>query len=415
MPAHRRGRCALARTLCTCPIGRAWGLLVIAVIVSAPGLALAQPQDSDAEEEARFHWGPLALTPTFTIPTIGVDSNVFNEQEDPKSDFIMSVEPAADYWLRMGRGRLSARSVLNYEFFKEDQDQRSLGGEQHAKLEFMLERVAPFVAGTYVNSKVRNGFEVDLRARRKETMAEVGAAVRLSQRTELVVSANRTFLEHDATSFLGVNLKEAHDRTSENGNVSFRYEVTPLTTLVVESRLNHDRFDFSTFRDTDGLRVLSGLELDRSALIHGRAVVGVASVKTLDAAVRDFSGIVAMVDVSCDLRGTTFQGRVQRDVFYSFEPVDPFYVQTGFGVTARRRLNPRWDALGRVDRYKLDYDVPDRRPDMVMEYGVGFGYYLRPTLRIGFDAAYTVRESAIMGRNYDRVLLGPSVIYGAQR
>ena len=58
----------------------------ICVVVAVPSAARAQ--DAPAPEEAaRFRFGPLRFTPVVNVERVGVDTNVFNEADDPKSDF----------------------------------------------------------------------------------------------------------------------------------------------------------------------------------------------------------------------------------------------------------------------------------------------------------------------------------------
>ena len=415
MPAHRRGRCALARTLCTCPIGRAWGLLVIAVIVSAPGLALAQPQDSDeAEEEARFHWGPLALTPTFTIPTIGVDSNVFNEQENPKSDFTTSLEPRAAYWLRVGRARISASSVINYEYYHEYKTERSFNGSQDAKVEFQLDRYVPYVDGEYSNTRARQGLEVDARSRQRRQRVGLGLAIYLSERTRFDLSGSSGRIEFDPDEFSGVNLQEAFNRDNTSVEARLSYELTPLTTFEVRGTVTQDRFEFSTFRDSDSLRILPGFRLEPFALIHGSAFVGYSRIETLDPAVPDYSEVIANVAVGYELGATLLDFRVRRDVAYSFESSQPFVVQTGLGLTATRRLTTRWDAKGRYDYDWLTYASSGRGTDIARTFGGGIGFYVRPDVRLGFDLDQYERVSTVSSRGHDRLLWGFNASYGME-
>ena len=70
-------------------------------------VALASPasgQDVPAPEEAaRFRFGPIRFTPVLNITSLGVDSNVFNEADNPKSDTTAVFGPLADYWVKLGR------------------------------------------------------------------------------------------------------------------------------------------------------------------------------------------------------------------------------------------------------------------------------------------------------------------------
>src|SRR5687767_8316148 len=68
------------------------------------GISAAQPQGADdPRAQARIHVGPLYVTPGLQLREVGVDTNVFNTNADPKSDFTFTVGPNADVWLPFGR------------------------------------------------------------------------------------------------------------------------------------------------------------------------------------------------------------------------------------------------------------------------------------------------------------------------
>ena len=390
-------------------------LWCLSVLMAGATPALAQLRDSEgAEEQARFKWGPLSLNPSVTVPYIGTDSNVFNAPEDPVRDFTFVVAPTADYWLRVRRLRLSAQSVVIGEYFQDTENQRSFGGEQAAKLEFGLDRFAPYIEGRYLNSRARPGLEVDLRARRREGRATLGLSLRLSERLEVDVSGGFNRVDHDEAEYFGVDLSEAFNRDGSDGRVRVRYELTPLTTFVVRTEVTRDRFVSSDFRDSEAIRILPGFEFSPSALLSGSAFVGVAQLKTLGSDVRDFAGVIAEIGVGYTGGANRYGLRVRRGPVYSFEPEEPFYVDSGLDVTVTRRMNPRWDAVGRFGHSWLDYDSSERGNDTASNAGGGVGYYLRPYLRVGLEANYFVRDSAFFQRTYDGLRWGATVSYGIQ-
>ena len=84
-----------------------------------PAAALAQPPES-----VRMHLGPLFVNPTIALTNAGVDTNVFNEatQDSPKEDFTLTLAPATDAWLRMGRSWLNAtvrEDIVYYQKYRE--------------------------------------------------------------------------------------------------------------------------------------------------------------------------------------------------------------------------------------------------------------------------------------------------------
>ena len=77
---------------------------ICGVIAVAPP---ARAQDvPPPEEPGRFRFGPIRFTPVLGITNVGVDTNVFNDADDPKEDFTAVFGPRAQYWVKLGRTRV---------------------------------------------------------------------------------------------------------------------------------------------------------------------------------------------------------------------------------------------------------------------------------------------------------------------
>ena len=71
----------------------------------------AAAQGVDPADNAVVRMGPLAWTPSLSIPSFGYDTNIFNEARAPRRDFTANVQPAVDAWLRLGRVRVTVRDL----------------------------------------------------------------------------------------------------------------------------------------------------------------------------------------------------------------------------------------------------------------------------------------------------------------
>jgi hypothetical protein len=121
------------------------------------------------------------------------------------------------------------------------------------------------------------------------------------------------------------------------------------------------------------------------------------------------------------LRSTLVQLRVNRDLNFSFELLQPYYAQLDTGLTLTQRITRRWDLVGRGGRQILDYQhvssatLPPRT-DRSWQGGGGIGYRPAETLRLGLDAIYSRRDSgSLVVRNYDGLRVGASFSYGLGR
>lgn len=391
----------------------------VATSLSAQGI-LQQPELPDPEATGRFRLGFIRFTPSITLTNLGIDTNVFNELEDPKEDFTVSFGPKAEFWTRLGpRGRAYGSTGLDYQYFQEYESQRSFGTANTARFELDLGRLTPFAEGTYMNTRIRPGFEIDTRARRKNLSGRVGTSLRVQSKTKLLAWVREERFRYDAgEEFLDTNLSEALDRDSTYYGGGLQVELTPLTTLVTEVEVGEDRFVRSPERNADTWKVMPGFKFKPFALVDGSLAVGYRKFETVSGLVPDFGGLVALVDLGYTLRATRVSGRYNRDVTYSFETVEPYYLQSDWSIGVLQKITTAWDVVGRAGRYNLDYETVGlpgvaRRSDSGNRYGGGVGYSLGRYIRLGFDVNYIDRTSnADVTRNFEGVRAGFTVNYG---
>jgi hypothetical protein len=125
-------------------------------------------------------------------------------------------------------------------------------------------------------------------------------------------------------------------------------------------------------------------------------------------------------DLSYVLLGSTrVAGQVTRDVQYSYDVNQPYYVQTAFTASVAQKIFGPVDVQGRIGAARLAYttrvgalvQVADR-VDHTTTYGVGLGYHVGQDLRLAFNLDRNTRESAVDGRSYHGLKYGTAVTYG---
>lgn len=395
-------------------------LAFVCVLAGLPLPAAAQ-DDDDPFERARFHLGPLRFTPVLQLTSVGRDSNIFNEAEDPKSDTTAAVGPSVRFWLRPGRLRIGGQAGAQYLYFRQFENQRAWNTTNELRLELKLVRLTPFVSGEYIDTKDRVGYEIDSRSRRRDLAGTVGAAVHLGARTDVVASYRRYQGEYDENeTFLGATLARELNREEERGELQVRYALTPLTTFVLRNELGRDRFDAATLRNSDSLRIMPGFETKPDALISGSAFVGYRRFDARDPLVADYSGVVAAVNAVYLRDATRFEVKVDRDLAYSYSVERPYYALLDTGLVVTHRFPQRWEAVGRVSRQTLAYRVTggsaDAPTDRGYTYGLGFGVLPNETLRLGLDVIYSTRRSQVEGRrDFDGTRVFGSITYGIRQ
>jgi hypothetical protein len=390
------------------------------LLVAAPA-ARGQDLPSDPAEAARVHLGPLALNPTVAVKDVGIDTNVFNEAENPKSDFTGTVAPASDFWFRVGPVRLSGRGSLGYTYFRKYKNQAGFGGDATARLEVPFVRLRPYVAGSYSNTKDRIGYDLDIRSRHNATGVSAGLDVLVSTKTTIgvAVKSTRTRFEGAGSEFEAVDLQRAFDRDDKAVEASARYRLTPLTTITLTAAAQEDRFVYERERNADILRVVPGVEFSPFALISGRATLGFQRFNVLDPRIKDFTGVVASAELGYTLLGVTrFAFRAARDVQYSYALEYPYYVTTGYGLTITQAIAGPFDvqATGDIQRLRYEGISGDAstfagRVDRGLSYGGGIGYRLGRLGRLGFNVASYRRTSPFYVREFRGLRYGVSFEY----
>jgi hypothetical protein len=407
------------------------GGLLLGFVLAAPDASYAQdtPAPSEPPTTVPVRFGPIALAPTLTLTNVGWDSNVFNQPSDvnPPDDFTAVLRPEVRAWLRLGRARLSGRGTVDFFYFRDFQNERSVDYDQEAWLQLPLARVRPYVSGRWARAQQQFTYEIDQRVLRHEESQLVGAEFRLGRRTSFDLHGRRDRLNFDDQPSFGDPLvTQFYDLTSQGIGLTFRQQLTPLTSFAIAAGGQHDRFDTDPLRDTDSLRVSAGFEFKPFALISGKAYAGWQQVELSAPGSSTFTGVVASVDLAYTLLGATrFTVQGQRDISYSAIRGQHAYLLSGATLLINHRLNGQWDLGARVGRHRLSYGVfaPTGSPDVppplsdtyretVTQYGGDIGYRLGPDTRMAINVSHSTRGSTEAdGREYERTQVGWSLEY----
>jgi len=388
--------------------------------VVAGGLAQAQtPPPPEPVESMPFHAGPFGLQPSLSITNVGSDSNVFNVADDPQDDFTATIVPRIVARLRAGRLTFSYGAASDIVYYRTFTDEGSVNGTIDPRVDANLGRLQPYVSAGWVSTKERLNAEIDVRAPRTQHSVAAGARLLMGSQTSVIVNARRSDLQFDEGSeFRGADLAHNLNSRTDSLESGVQMALTALTTLNLTTTVQRDRFDSEPSRNADSWRVTPSLQFDPTALIRGTVAIGYRHFDALDPQVPDYSGVVAQVLAGYTLlERTKFDLDLTRDVQYSYEDLEPYYLTNGGRVTVTHRLVGPFEIQGTLGRQSLAYRntiaANSTRTDTVDTYGAGMGYWLRPLLRVGFNWEQTRRLSAISDRRYDRRRLFASLAYGS--
>lgn len=405
-----------------CPV-LSGGLLTLAIAAVTPALARAQTPADDPLETAMIRVGPVGINPSVVLRNMGVDDNVFNDPENPKSDFTFTVTPKAEVLFRPRRLHVVYTTTTDYVYYREYATERGTNQSSQVRAEFDLGRLQPYAAAGGSNTRERYNQEVDARARHHDRTYTAGTALRLASRTTVSAAARRTTVDFDeGSAFRGEDLARAFNSTINAIEGTFGLQLTPLTGVSLVVTREQQRFELDADRDSDTTRITPTVTFSPGALFNGSAAVGYRRFNGKSPSLPDFSGLVAVVNLSATILGrnrvdTTFS----RDVRYSYEQDVPYYLATGGSATLTTLIGGPFDVKVTGMRQGLDYrqsEAPDTRgsTDTYTSYGGGLGYRLRQRMRLGVDAEWTHRSSdRTTGRAFHNRRIFASLSWGTPR
>jgi hypothetical protein len=399
-----------------------WCAVLLASASTGSAQVLTTPGEPDPAQ-VRIRIGPLWLNPTIALTNIGVDTNVFNDPpaNNPKRDVTLTLTPSTQLWLRLGPSWLSGTIEEQVIWFQKYTNQRSANTRYQGSWRLPLNRLIINAAGSYAHTRDRPGFEIDERAQRTEKNVEGGVEIAALSRTFFGVRAAKAVVSFEEGSFFrNGDLSQELNRTSTSYGVTMRRELTPLTNLLVQGSRQQDRFAMSPLRDSDSSIASIGLRLDQFALIKGFASVGYREFTPLQPGVPAFNGVTATADLTYTILGVTRLGvQVTRDVNYSSDVNQPYYLLTGISGSVAQQLFGPLDIVARAGAQPLGYTaraVASRalvpRTDSVRSYGLGFGYHIGDGVRIGVNVDQSTRRSPLPDHRYEGLRAGSSVTYG---
>ena len=339
---------------------RGWNLVRIALAAGVCLTATVVPAGAQIEvprEDAPIVLGPVSLYPSIRVIDTGIDENVFNESSNPKEDFTMTVSSRVLTSLRMGLNQFLFSAGGDYVWFEDYASERSTNANYAARFNFSASRFKPFLGWEYLTTRVRATQEIDERARRIEQLVTSGADFDLTQRTALTFSAKwaeTTFADNEA--FRGTELDVALNDRARSFSAGAKYAVTPLTTVSVTGNYIHDEFPGSPFRDSKSYSITPSVEFAPEATIRGRFTAGYQVFLPQDPELSKNRGLIMEGRLNwVVMGGTTFDLVVGRNVNYSYQASQPYYLQDGGRLTVTQRVVGPVSLQGTADHQRLAY------------------------------------------------------------
>ena len=390
-------------------------------VFAAPGIAAAQTPATPPEPATapRAQLGPVSFRPTLILRDVGIDSNVLNQPQAGQSDFTATLGARLDVGLRLPRVQGSYSTFYEYMYFAEAAPERGSNRGAEARVDALLGRFRPYVAGGISSSQERPTAEIDARARHQQLHAGAGLSAVAFSRTTLSVGYRHSGVDYAGDEqFRGIVLADELNGRTDTVTVGADLELTPLTTVTLHGARLEERFDASPERDADSYRLGITATLNPLALIAGRASIGLRTFRPLSPGVPEFVGPTAAIAVGYSFPDETrVNVTFDRDLRHSVLDVTPYYLSTGVRATLTRQMIERFDAQVFAGAERLAYKARldgfvTPRNDTIQLVGTGVGYRLGHGGRVALNLEHTVRRSPADDREFSRTRLYTSVTYG---
>ena len=156
-----------------------------------PTAAGSQQSIDDIREDYRLHAGPFYVEPAILLKELGVDTNVFNQAGETNADFTMVVAPQAAVAVPFSN-RALVKSLLGTDlvYYAQYASERSVDPQAAVRAELYASRLTFFVEESYLNTRERLNYEIDLRARHLQNDLSGGVAFRATTRLTVEVAAS---------------------------------------------------------------------------------------------------------------------------------------------------------------------------------------------------------------------------------
>ena len=388
----------------------------------APQLPAGNPLDSSPAPRPAF-----VLKPSVALNDVGIDTNILGSSANPQEDTIGHLWLRAEPSLEAGSLSVSGTGAVGLSYFRQHTDQRSVDTNDTFRLDYRLNRVGLYAADAFVRTRDIFSPELDTRLPRLQNTADAGVTVQVTGNTQIGAGVRHARFDFPADLLSTVDLRGSLTRSEDSLIVSLRNAITPLTTIVVTSDVERDRFDFSTFRNADGVRILGGMEFKPTALISGNAYVGYRTRTSVDGSYPDAGTVIASLDLGYNPWEAVRLGvKVDRDLDHSFFSTERYYIVTGLSGSVTVRLGEGWELGGTAGRQTLDYGasslvdpvtgqpVLDGTPssEHLLHLGGTVGYRFGRSAVLRFTPDYIRRDSQLALRTYDRLRLVSSITVG---
>jgi hypothetical protein len=373
-------------------------------------------EESEAiAKNAKFSLGPVRLYPVLALKNVGYDDNIYFEGP-AVADYTGSLSPAINVYLPFRSSLiLSFMDNPEYVFFLKEKSQRTFTNSYSLGLKYLLFYRFVLSAG-YRYSEYRE--PVSSEFFRPTTNITKGYHASFFYETARKTSIgiaweNLTFgYQNVAAGGESVPLSQTLNRQEKTGSFEFYYQLFPESYLF--TKFGYTAYEFassqSAWRNASSYFGLMGIRFPLVGFIRGLLSLGYRRFLPSVEGEKTFSGFFG--DTGLDIRRGKFGFRLRyaRDIFFSYDPDNYYFVDHNFGLGASYYM---------TDFLRFDYnysqrilDYPDIvRKDRQIGYSAGFVIRIYRDIGLGLTWNFSKWTSVPLGFARTRNFLGATLTY----
>jgi hypothetical protein len=223
----------------------------------------------------------------------------------------------------------------------------------------------------------------------------------------------------DDEQYMSFNLANQLNHRTDVIAGGARFRLTPLTTILIAAEFERERFERSSLRDANGMRLAPAIAFDTGAVITGDLKAGFRSFRPLNPSIASFRGFAGAARLHYALPSVIrIDLEANRDIEFSYDPIQPYYLESGARVTVTQRIIGPFEVIGIGQRWavrnqRVGTSSFDGRREVTTSLGGGVGLQFQRQVRFAFTVERTERTSTEpVGRNYERTRVLGSFYYG---
>src|SRR5687767_14403344 len=358
-----------------------------------------------------FTAGPVSFYPQAALRDTGTDSNVYLDPNNPRPDLTYAVTPRIYAVVPIGNTRFIGTGTGDLVYYRTYSDQRSVTAVLEGRYELINSGFRPFVELGFASRGERVGFEIDTRARHTQSIVIAGADVDITPMTALSAWVGRSTTNYDEDQeYLSFMLADQLNHSRDQAAAGARFRVTPLMTVLLAAEFERDRFELAPLRNADSVRVGPAIAIDTGGVLTGNAKGGFRAFTPRYPDVPSYRGFVGNARLHYALPDVVkLDLEANRDLSYSYDAIQPYYMESGARLTASQRILGPLELVGIAERREVRNQriggtmAFDGRRELTTSLGGGFAIQKQNEMRFSFTYEHTHRTSSEpVGRNYER-------------